>query len=256
MGTSASYETPSGGDWADVKRQITAVLSGGAAAATPWRVVGKTAAASGGLSFSGGHGGGAAATAGRNSIARVVNGVGGFGSVLSEGGLEAALASLGLEELRGRPAAEVIVAISEHLSENTDGLDRAFLQTALSEALIEAASLGGDIGYEDFVLGIESFVEREGPEGLVGLFLENLVFDMLWARIEQHAIDKSADAASLESLMAAVRGECIAQVQAELAALANDGALPNADWFGSSGRQLGIQIVRSLEARLTALSRA
>jgi hypothetical protein len=253
MGTSASYETPSGGEWSRVKRQITASLGGGNSASAPARIVGGTTSASGGLSFGGG---GAAATIGRGRIAGAISGVGGFGAAVREGGLDNALSRLGLDILRGRPAAEVVSAISEHLLSNSDGLDREFLQTTLSEALLEAASLDDEFGYEDFAAGIERYIMTEGPEGLIGLFLEHFVFDTLWGRIEQHAVDKSQDAASLESLMAAIQGECIAQVRQEMEEAKRNGSFENIDWFGRSGQECGMTIVTELEERLLALREA
>lgn len=253
MGTSASYGTPSGGAWTSVKRQITATLGGGNTSATPGSIVGSTTSASGGLSYGGGGGGGGGAAAGRTRIAGAVAGIGGFGAAVRDGGLNAALSGLGLDTLRGRPAAEVVSAISEHLAGDAEGLDREFLQTALSEALLEAASLGDDLGYDDFAPGLEQFLATQGPDGLVELFLDHYVFDTLWGRIEQHAVDKSPDAASLESLMTAIQGECVAQVREQMDATRDDGTFANVDWFGRAGRELGMRIVVELEARLSAL---
>ena len=252
MGTSASYGTPAGGEWTSVKRQITATLGGGNTSATPAGIVGGTTSASGGLSFAGGGGGSAAAT-GRNRIAGAVSGIGGFGAAVQQGGLDSALGRLGLDALRGRPAAEVISSISEHLAGDVEGLDREFLQSALSDALIEAASLGEELGYEDFASGLERFLEAQGPEGLINVFLEHFVFDSLWGRIEQHAVDKSPDAASLESLMTAIHGECVAQVREQMTAAREDGTFSRVDWFGRAGRDLGMRIVVELEERLSAL---
>jgi hypothetical protein len=252
MGTSSSYGTPSGGEWSSVKRQITATLGGGNTSATPAGIVGGTTSASGGLSFAS-SGGGAAAGAGRSRIAGTISGVGGFGAAVRDGGLDAVLGSLGLETLRGRTAAEIVSAVSEYLAGDAEGLDREFLQTALSDALLEAASLGNEFGYEDFAVGLEQYFATEGPEGLVGLFLEHFVFDTLWGRIEQHAVDKSPDEASLESLMTAIQGECVAQVREEMEAARNDGSFARVDWLGRAGQELGMRIVVALEARLSAL---
>lgn len=253
MGTSASYGTPSGGEWTRVKRQITATLGGGNTSATPGSIIGGTISASGGLSYAGG---GAAATAGRNGIAGGVSGIGGFGAAVQDRGLDAALGALGLDTLRGRPAAEVVSAISEHLASDADGLDREFLQTAMSEALLEAASLVDELGYEDFAAGLEAFLAAQGPDGLVELFLDHFVFDTLWGRIEQHAVDKSPDASSLESLMTALQGECVAQVRAQIDAARENGSFATIDWFGRAGREVGLRIVVELEARLSALREA
>jgi hypothetical protein len=253
MGTSASYGTPTGGEWTSVKGQITRVLGGGNTSASPGTIVGGTASASGGLSFSGGGGGGGGSSAGRGRVAGVVSGIGGFGGAVRDGGLDGALSGLGLDSLRGRPAAEVVSAISEYLARDAEGLDREFLQAALEEALLDAASLGDELGYDDFAEGLGEFVAREGPEGLVELFLENFVFDTLWGRIEQHAVDKSPDAGALESLMTAVKGECQAQVREQIEDTRASGAFGAVDWFGRAGRDLGLRIVTELEARLSAL---
>lgn len=256
MGTSASYGTPTGGEWTGVKRQITASLGGGGQSATPGRIVGGVTSASGGLSYrsgAGGSGGSRTGAAGRARIAGVVSGIGGFGAAVRDDGLDAALGRLGLDTLRGRPAAEVVSAIAEHLAGDAEGLDREFLQTALSEALLEAASLGDELGYDDFAAGLEEFLAKHGPDGLVGLFLEHFVFDTLWGRIEQHAVDKSTDASSLESLMGGIQGECVAQVRELVDRFRSEGTFDTVDWFGRAGRELGRQIVVQLETRLSGL---
>ena len=258
MGTSASYGTPAGGEWRSVKRQVTALLSGGNTSASPASIVGGTTSASGGLSFGGGGGGGggtggSGGVGGRGRIAGVVSGVGGFGGAVRDEGFDAALGRLGLDDLRGRPAAEVAAAISEHLARDTDGLDGEFLQSALMDALLDAASLGTELGYEDFANGVQDFIGSHGPEGLVELFLDHFVFDTLWARIEQHAVDRSTDASALESLMAAVKGECDAQVREQMDAAREAGTFATIDWFGRGGQDVGMQVVTELESRLTAL---
>src|SRR6266498_3788176 len=105
MGTSASFTTPAGGEWSAVKRRITSHLKGGNAA--PSSIVGGTASASGGFSFGGGSGhgsgggnSGGGVGGGRGRIAGVVGGIGGFGAAVRDGGLDATLDRLGLEELR------------------------------------------------------------------------------------------------------------------------------------------------------------
>jgi hypothetical protein len=253
MGTSASFGTPAGGQWSTVKREISSYLGGGTST-TPSAIAGGAVAAAGGLSFMGGGGNAGALARGQGRIAGVVTGVGGFGAAVRAGGLNGALGRLGLDELRGRSAHDVVGAISEHLCGNAEGLDREYLQAALSEALLEAASVGEELGYNDFAAGLEKFLGTEGPEGLVQLFLENLVFDSIWGKIEQHAVDRSPDAASLESLMAAIRGVCVAQVQDRIAAARGGGTFAGIDWFGRGGRDFGLSIVTEIEQRLSALT--
>ena len=54
--------------------------------------------------------------------------------------------------------------------------------------------------------------------------------------------------------MAGVKGECDAQVRAEIEATRLAGTFANLDWFGRAGREVGMKIVRDLESRLSALS--
>lgn len=254
MGTSASFTTPAGGEWTAVKRRITSHLGGGKA--TPSSIVGGTASASGGFSFGGGGSGGGTgyrSGAGGGRIAGVVSGVGRFGAAVRDAGLDTALEQLGLEELRGRSAHDVVGAISEHLAADAEGLDREYLQAALNNALLDAASLGDELGYDDFAEGLGEFFQTEGPEGLVQLFLEHYVFDSLWGRIEQHVIDRSADASSFESLMAAIKGVCVAEVRDRMTAARDDGSFAAVDWFGRSGRDFGLAVVTELEQRLSSL---
>lgn len=255
MGTSASFTTPAGGEWTAVKRRITSHLGGGNA--TPSSIVGGAASASGGFSFGGGIGGGtggrSGAGSGRGRIAGVVSGVGGFGAAVRDAGLGTALERLGLEELRGRSAHDVVGAISEHLAADAEGLDREYLQAALSNALLDAASLGDELGYDDFAEGLGEFLQTEGPEGLVQLFLEHYVFDSLWGRIEQHVIDRSADASSFESLMAAIKGVCVAEVRDRMTAARENGSFAAIDWFGRAGQDFGLAVVTELEQRLSSL---
>jgi len=242
-----------------VKRGITSYL-GGTANSTPAAIAAGTIAAAGGLSFGGAGGGagggarGGVAGTGRGRIAGVVSGVGAFGAAVRDGGLDATLGHLGLDDLRGRSVHDVVGAIGEHLCLDSDGLDREYLQAALSEALMEAASVGEELGYTDFAEGLQRFLGSEGPEGLVQLFLENFVFDALWGKIEQHAVDRSSDAASLESLMAAIKGVCVGQVADRMTAARDAGTFNGIDWFGRGGRDFGRSIVTELEQRLSSLT--
>lgn len=249
MGTSDSFTTPAGGEWTAVKRRITSHLAGGNA--TPSSIVGGTVSASGGFSFRGG--GGSSAGGARRRIAGVVSGVGGFGAAVRDAGLDTALERLGLEDLRGRSAHDVVGAISEHLAADANGLDREYLQAALTNALLDAASMGDELGYDDFAEGLGQFLQTEGPEGLVQLFLEHYVFDSLWGRIEQHVIHRSADDSAFESLMAAVKGVCVAEVRDRMSAARENGSFAAIDWFGRTGRDFGLAVVIELEQRLSSL---
>jgi len=193
MGTSIGLPTPSGGDWTKVKNDITDFL-GGSPNVTTDQIIGGTIVAAGGLgspspgsspSAGGGAGGGGGSgggggvgtSRGRAAVGRAVSGLGGFGAAVRGGSLDAGLDVLGLAELRGRPAAEVIARISEHLAEGAEGLQAELLRTALQDTILEAAAIEGESGYQNLGEALQNFLNREGVDGLVESFLTHYVFD-------------------------------------------------------------------------------
>lgn len=263
MGTSKSLGTPAGGAWTGVKQSITSVL-GGSTSVTPAGIVGATIGAAGGLavpsipSASGGGGGGGSgggggvAAAGRASVARATSGLAGFGVATRDGGIGAGLQRLGLEELRGRPAAEVVARIAEHLAGETTGLARDVLTMALQDAIFEAARLEGDSSYEALEQSLDSFLSRDGVEGLIALFLSRYVFDRVWVLIESHVDQRSTTNSSRDGLMAGVEAACEANVRALIADYGADGQFGSVDWFGSGGLRLADGLIKDLETRLRA----
>jgi hypothetical protein len=117
MGTSKSISTPSGGDWSPLKQDISSQFGGGTPRCTPTALVGRTVQAAGGvgiLSSIGGPGRGqgrGGTGSGSARISRTLQGLGGFGAFVATRGLGDALEQLGLVELRGRPAVEVVARI-------------------------------------------------------------------------------------------------------------------------------------------------
>jgi hypothetical protein len=271
MGTSKSLPTPAGGAWTSVKRDINALLkdsinvdadlliadvlgaSGGLGAPSLRSGGGGGGGAgriAGGGSAGGGGGGGRVST-GRANVGRAVAGLGGFGATLATGGLNAAVAAIGLAELRGRPAAEVIARIAEHLAGVADGLQQELLNAALRDAIFEAAALEGDRTYENLEVSLQAFLARAGVEGLVECFLTRYVFDRIWSLVESH-VDRRTDSVSdSAALSSAVDGACLAHVRALIEDLRSEGRFDRVDWFGPAGQSLGDGIVATLEFRLS-----
>lgn len=258
MGTSKSFSTPSGGKWSDLKKDVTGFL-GGNSDITPAQIVSGTVAAAGGLAVplvsrppgSGGAGGGGG---GAGSARRVLTGaasaLGSFGATVRGEGLGQALARLGLAELRDRPAVEVVARVAEHLAADAEGLAADVLTAAFREALLEAARLEGDTSYEALETSLQAFLEREGVEGLVALFLERYVFERVWVLIESHAQLRSDSDARSNGLLAGVEGACSATVRGLIEDFQTDGRLEQVDWFGGEGRRLADALVLDLERRL------
>ena len=263
MGTSKSMPTPAGGQWTDLKAQLTSYLAGGDEV-TPQQLVKTTLAAVGGLPIrssgsgaggangagGGGRGGGGGAS--RTSVGQAVSGLGGFGRALAEGGLGQALTALGMSDLEGRPATEVIARISEHLSEGCNGLEQDVLRGALQQAILNAAELMDDPIYENLENSLQDFVSREGAEGLLELFLTQYVFDRVWLMIEDYASLRTDSQQQMGNLEAAVEQSCRTNVQDELAYHKEQGTFSNLDWFGNDGLRVADDLVSYLEQRLTA----
>lgn len=257
MGTSKSISTPSGGDWSPLKQDITSQFGGGTPRSTPAMLVGRTVQAAGGigtLSSTGisGHGrsGGGSASGGGAHISRIVSGLGAFGASIAAQGFGEALEQLGLGELRGLPAVEVVARIADHLSSHANGLERTLLSGALRDALLEVANLHDSVEYQDLAESLESFLEVNGVEGLVEAFLANLVYDQVLFLIEQWVLEKSELNRDTEALRASVEGACRQLVRDAMNEVKNEGRFDSIGWFGTEGTALAGDIVRDVESRL------
>src|SRR6266699_1353573 len=159
MGTSKSLKTPGGKRWRGPKRQLTDHLDGGSPfdaqrfvlgalgalgglgmkARTTWGEGISSASASGRVrthaTRDGRGGGGVRGGFGRGTAALsgALQGLGGFGTQVVSGGLDTALGSLGLEDLRGRPAADVVARVAEDLSQDATGRQDEVLEAALRD---------------------------------------------------------------------------------------------------------------------------
>jgi len=267
MGTSKSYPTPSGGGWTHLKNDITDKLSGNQSISAD-QIIGGTVRALGGLgappgaggsasgSFSGEGGGrisGGSTKGGRRSVSGAAAVFGGFGSVVRDKGLDAALGKLGLDELKGKPAAEVISRIAEHLCEGEDTLQHEVLVDALKNALLEAAALEEKEEHVDLETALQGFLEQNGVEGLVETFLSNYVFDRVWFSVENHSQLKADTATSFEALGIAIAQPCRGHVEDLLKETKDAGRFEKIDWFGKNGIQLADDLVAELESRLRDL---
>lgn len=260
MGTSVGLPTPSGGDWTKVKNDITDFL-GGSANVTPDQIVGGTLVASGGLGSRpaasgtrGGGGGGGSGGGGRASVGRAASGLGGFGQAVRDRGLDAGLEYLGLGELRGRPAAEVVARISEHLCDGVDGLQGELMMKALQDTILEAAAVEGEAGYQNLGEALQSFLNREGIDGFVGAFLTNYVFDRVWAYIQSHVERRSDGADAATAMETAVERCCRGHVENLMDDLKAAGRFDSIDWFGRGAADFGQEIAADLESRISSLS--
>ncbi len=271
MGTSKSLSTPSGGGWTSVKYDITDSL-GGNTDIKPEAIVGGTISAAGGLlgsavttgSLAGAAGGShapdeaggarrAGARARHAAVGRALSRLSGFGSVVETRGLDEGLRSLGLEALQGRPAAEVIAAIADHLAGSVDGLAGEVLTSALRRSIFEAAELAGDPTYENLESALQGFLATDGVDGLAELFLADLAFDRVWSLIENHVEQRSETTTDATALADAIKACCRSQARLLIDQLKAEGRFDTVDWFGRDGQRFGNEIAGRMEAQLIGL---
>jgi len=274
MGTSKSFKTPGGGAWTSPKRQLTNHITGkapfdaqrfvrgamralGGVGMKPRVTSGgdggyAPASRDGGGEARGGRGGSGRSSAGGAALSGAVQRLGGFGAQVATGGLDAALGSLGLRDLRGRPAAEVVARIAEHLSRGATGKQAEVLESALRDTIFDIAAVEGSGSYEDLETALQTFMDREGLEGFVVAFLSQYVFTAVWSYFENHAKSK-ADGGSDDALASAVESACRSLISQELKDLRENQQFDQVDWFGNDGQRFADRIVGQLQSNICGL---
>lgn len=258
MGTSKSLGPGSGGSWSHLKGQVTGHFSRSRSVPTRALISDAVTAVGGigvGVRTTGGSAGGGA-TRGRGvagAIGPVVGGLGGFGAVVREEGLAVGLQRLGLKDLVGKSAVEVVSAVADHLASAVHGLDGELMNAALCDAILEAAQLADSDAFIDLEKGLQAFLDENGVEGLVELFLCHFVFDAIWANIEGYVQSRAPDERASEALMSAIEGVCVDEVRAVLDDARERGEFERTDWFGTDGQRIGREVLETVDSRLRAL---
>ncbi|MCG2812998.1 MAG: hypothetical protein L6428_16330 [Candidatus Aminicenantes bacterium] len=264
MGTSKSMPTPKGGKWTRVKREISSYVSG-SGNISPQQIIGSTIIASGGLSLRstkenlGRSGGGVGKTGGRRAqnaggspLGRAASGLAGFGTTLGARDLSQALNLIGIDDMRGKPAGEVISKIADHLSKGLHGLEQDLMRNAIIQAILNAAEIAGDPTYENLEASLQAFLSRDGVEGLIELFLTQYIFYRIWHIIEDHVNKRTDNQGDISNMEVAVEQACRSNVHDEVEYQKKVGSFDNLDWFGVDGLQVAETIVSDLEDRLRA----
>jgi len=219
---------------------------------SPERLIGGVVSAAGGLGDTP-TGGGGGNGSGKATVGRTASGLAGFGTAVHDGGLDAGIDAIGLGELRGRSAVEVIARIADHLAESAEGPQADVIAGALRDSVLECIALESGGTYEDLDANLQAFLESSGIEGLLEAFLSHFVFDRVWAWIESHSNEKSGSVAETQALASAVEAACRRHVTELLYELKAEGRMDGIGWFGQEGIQLGEGIIETLEFRLQAL---
>lgn len=204
MGTSTGYDMPKGGDWTPLKRDATKfVKDDGAPSGNPNPVqpeallsnflktcvtgganarVGAGGGAGGGGATPGGGGGGGGngrgGGSGGRSFGRAARGtagaLGGFLSRVETVGLDEALREAGLEDLIGRPAAEVTAGLLDALAAPAGTLDEHAARKALE--VINAEMIGGAKNYAEVKGALKNALDKQGLERIVVNFFGEYLY--------------------------------------------------------------------------------
>ncbi|HVX11238.1 MAG TPA: hypothetical protein VHC22_08670 [Pirellulales bacterium] len=251
MGTSRSLRTPSGGGWSAVKTAITGHFSG--RSLSPRQLACDVVEAGNGFGVGRGAGGDRPISNISGSVGGATADLGGFGGGVAEGGLDAGLRTLGLDTSTGKSAAEVVSAVASHLAREVDGVDGEVLRNALTDTLLEAATLTVDADKGALERGLQTFLAENRAEGLVEAFLCHYVFDVIWINIESYVQSRCTDETSFQAFMSSVEEACRDDVRAAVGQAKERGRFDRLDWFGTDGRQVGREVIADLELRFRNL---
>jgi hypothetical protein len=119
--------------------------------------------------------------------------------------------------------------------------------------MFEAAVVGGDPDLKEIGGALKTYVQQNGPEGLVELTLSHFVFDRIWSVIESHVNEKSNGNRAAQAMESAVQAACRSHVRSHMDAARQAGTFDRLDWFGPHGVSVGQQICTELEGRLATL---
>jgi hypothetical protein len=263
MGTSTGYDMPKGGDWTPLKRDATKfVKDDGAHGDNPnpvqpeallsnflrtcvtgggnARVRAGGGAGGGGAAPGGGHGGEGGGGGGR-SFGRAARGtggaLGGFLSRVETVGLDEALREAGLEDLIGRPAAEVTAGLLDALAAPAGTLDEHAARKALE--VINAEMIGGAKNYAEVKDALKNALDKQGLERIVVIFFgEYLYQNFLRSVYKDWAKKVGADQAGRR--LKSIR-DCIASA---LKSKFVNRDISKVHWKGREGRRIIDQVWR------------
>jgi hypothetical protein len=108
--------------------------------------------------------------------------------------------------------------------------------------------------YEALDVALQSFLNREGVEGLVESFLTHFVFDGVLSLVQSHVDKRCSGNEDARAMASAVETACRMHVQELISDLRSEGRFDRVDWFGAEGAKLGEGIVSTLEFRLNSIT--
>jgi hypothetical protein len=229
MGTSKGYSAPQTPQWSHVKSIVTRTAGAG----KPERAVAREVVGA----FVTALGGPKAASRGSGSIGRgraaqrVAAGFASFATAVALDGLDAALARNGLAALVGRPAAEVLDALIEHLGGPADTLDDVDARNAL--ARLREEMLNDLETREELEEMLSGMVTKDQLEHFLVAFFGYYLFEQFIRVFYERLVRRVGDAratAYLDGIEAYLRAVIEEQHQSR--------DLGAVDWAGDEGQRL------------------
>lgn len=189
MGTSQAYQAPTTPQWGELKGDVTRISSDGAVTFdVAGSVLGGYIRTNGGAERMA-HGGGAI---GGSRVAQAVGRrfAGFVGSVAGQG-LDGALRDAGLEELIGRPAGEVTLALVDQLCEDGSILDEIDARNALSDLTQEL--LAGAETYEEVKQRFEERFQLSAIGNLLSRFFGHYIYHQFCRVFYERLVSKHGE---------------------------------------------------------------
>ena len=254
MGTSKGYKMPSGGDWEPLKREATAFAKGnGAGSVVPktllrdYLKVRSTSAGSGNSGStgslggaSGGSGGGVGRRGGRarsfGAGVSTAQRLGGFISRVGEVGLSEALREVGLQDLVGKPAAEISAALLDKLAGPASTLDQAAARDALvvlNDELLSQAET-----FAELEQALAKIMDEGGIFGILLRFFGHYIYQCFCTDFYERFVKKVGSSRAAESLKS-IRDYIHHAIRDKLAGT----DVKKFNWNGNDGRRISEQVL-------------
>lgn len=245
MGTSKGYDMPTGGDWTPLKLDATNfVKNEGQGSVSPGKLLANYLKANGGArsiasgvgpatgaSASGKHkaGGGPARRAGRA--------LGGFLSSVGEIGLDAALRDVGLADLMGKPAKEVMAGLLDTLVEPGSTLDEHAARLALAK--LNDDLLKGAETYEDVEHALSRAVDQQGISQILSSFFGHYLYERFCRDFYENWVKRVGSTQAARSLKS-IKDYIVSRIKAKV--VARD--FKNVSWRTRDGLKLAQQVLQ------------
>jgi hypothetical protein len=229
MGTSTGYKAPTAPQWQAVKRLVSQTAAAGPLSVTDAaRVVAGFLAANGGAR---GMARGGSALGGGRSAQRVAAGLATFLGQVARDGLPAALESVGLAALVGRPVGEILDALVDALGGAGETLEDVDARNALSRLREERLA---DTATADEVESILAEVaDGTALAGVLVDFFTFFFFEQFCRVFYERLVSKVGDAAA-----AAYLDGILDYLRSVLRERQQTRDLRDVDWAGTEGRAL------------------